>query len=338
MPAAQSSSARSRSAYVPRAATQRRRPNHLHRARTDLATLAARLTPRDLWLTAMLHEHRVLTSHHITALAFTGHRNANRRLRDLYFLGLVDSFRPLLQTGSAPEHYTLGRTGAEVLAAIRGTDLASIGWRKDLCARTAFSPTLDHDLNVNTHLVTLATTHRQRSDQHLAQWLSPRSAKRLWGDWIRPDAYAHWHSGSTTVPFFLEYDTGTERPLARLEAKLPGYASLAATTGIRTALLIHTSTTRREAALRTRLTDTAHQAHLPVATTSADLTSAAGLAGPIWLPLGSTAGGRLPLAALAAHWPGLTPALTTQDPALSPVEQDAWPWRPVPPLPSQDTR
>jgi hypothetical protein len=338
MPAAHRCATHARSAYVPRAATQRRRPNPPHQARTDLATLAARLTGRDLWLTAMLHEHRVLTSHHITALAFTSHRSANRRLRDLYFLGVVDSFRPLVQTGSAPEHYTLGRTGADVLAATRGTDLATVGWRKDLCARTAFSPTLDHDLDVNTHLVTLAATHHRRADEQLALWLSPRSAKRLWGDWIRPDAYAHWHHGPTMVPFFLEYDTGTERPLARLEAKLPGYAHLAATTGTRTAVLIQTSTTRREAALRTRLTDTAHQAHLPVATTSADLTSPASLAEPVWLPLDSTGGGRLPLAALASHWPHLTPALTTHDPALSPGEADTGPWRPVSPLPPQDIR
>src|SRR5207249_1904404 len=117
----------------------------------------------------------------------------------------------------------------------------------------AFCPTLDHDLAVTTHLVTLAATHRADPGRQLALWLSPRSAARLWGDWIHPDAYAHYRHATTTVPFFYEHDTGTERPLARLEAKLPGYASLATTTATRTPVLIHTSTPRREAALRTRL-------------------------------------------------------------------------------------
>ena len=35
-----------------------------------LAALAARLTARDRWLLRMLHEHRVLTTTHITQLAF----------------------------------------------------------------------------------------------------------------------------------------------------------------------------------------------------------------------------------------------------------------------------
>jgi hypothetical protein len=333
MPAADRSATRSTSAYVPRAATRRRRPSPPHRARTDLSTLATRLTARDRWLAEMLHEHRVLTSHHITMLAFTSHRSANRRLRALYFMGVVDSFRPLLHSGSAPEHYTLGRAGAELLAATRATTLDALGWRRDLCARTAFSPTLDHDLAVTTHLVTLAT-HRTDTDQQLVLWLSPRSAARLWGDWIHPDTYAHYRHGTITVPFFFEYDTGTERPLARLEAKLPGYASLAATTNTRTPVLIHTSTTRRETALHTRLADTVNQLSLPVATTCGELTTSAGLAGPVWLPLASTSSGRLPLAALTTHWPGITPAFTPQD-AAHPAGQPAA-WRPVPPLPPDE--
>ena len=38
------------------------------------ATLAWRLTPRDRWIIRMLHEHRVLTSNQITALAFPSFR------------------------------------------------------------------------------------------------------------------------------------------------------------------------------------------------------------------------------------------------------------------------
>ncbi|MEU2862642.1 replication-relaxation family protein [Streptomyces mirabilis] len=311
--------------YVPRAAARRRRPARPARARTDLAQLATRLTPRDLWLVEMLHEHKVLTSHHITDLAFTGHRTANRRLRELYFTGVVDSFRPLRQSGSAPEHYTLGKAGAELLAACAGVDLPATGWRKDACARIAFSPTLDHALGVNTLLTRLAT------EGQLPIWLSERSATRLWGDWIRPDAYAHHGNETQPLPFFLEYDTGSYN-LARLEAKLPGYAALAATTGTRTPLLVHTSSARREAALRQRLAESADRLDLPLATANSQL---ADPTGPAWLPLTGTRAptGRLSLPQLAAHWPGLTPALTPETVMPTTSRSTALPWRPIPPQP-----
>ncbi|MBT2396670.1 replication-relaxation family protein [Streptomyces sp. ISL-100] len=310
--------------YVPRAASRRRRPAQPSRARSDLAQLATRLTPRDVWLIEVLHEHKVLTSHHITALAFTGHRTANRRLRELYFMGVVDSFRPLRQRGSAPEHYTLGKAGAELLAARAGCDLAATGWRKDACARIAFSPTLDHTLGVNTLLVHLAAAG------HLTQWLSERSATRLWGDWIHPDAYAHASLPTGEVlPFFLEYDTGSYN-LARVEAKLPGYAALAATTGTRTPLLIHTGGARREAALRHRLAESADRLDLPVATTNPALGDPAN---PVWLPLASTPTRRLALSELAAHWPGLAPAHTPETVSAPSGRHATLPWRPIRPQP-----
>ncbi|MBC9718034.1 replication-relaxation family protein [Streptomyces sp. TRM66268-LWL] len=312
--------------YLPRTATRRRRPAQPSRTRTDLAYLSSRLTGRDVWLAEMLHEHKVLTTHHITALAFPGQRTANRRLRQLYFMGVLDSFRPLRQRGTAAEHYTLGRAGAEVLAARAGVDLAATGWRKDTCSRIAFSPTLEHTLGVNALLVHLATTVR------LTTWLSERSANRLWGDWIHPDAYAHTTSTDSTsgLPFFLEYDTGSYN-LARVEGKLPGYASLNATTATYTPLLIHTHGSRRETALRRRLASTAARLDLPIATSNTDLGDPTG---PVWLPLGGAPAARLDLPQLAAHWPRLTPALAS-DTASLPVtgRPDSLPWRPTPPRP-----
>ena len=98
----------------------------------------------------MLHEHRVLTTHHVTALWNVSHRVTNRRLGTLYQAHAVDAFRPLVQRGSAPEHYTLGRAGAHLLAAHHATDLTALAWRPDTSARVAFSPTLGHDLAVHT--------------------------------------------------------------------------------------------------------------------------------------------------------------------------------------------
>jgi hypothetical protein len=48
---------------------------------------------------------------------------------------------------------------------------------------------------------------------------------------IRPDGHGIWAEAGRSVPFFLEYDTGTERPLQRLVDKLDGYADLARVTG-----------------------------------------------------------------------------------------------------------
>ncbi|GAA0731472.1 hypothetical protein GCM10010199_47940 [Dactylosporangium roseum] len=48
---------------------------------------------------------------------------------------------------------------------------------------------------------------------------------------VRPDGHGVWAAQARTVPFFLEYDTGTERPLSRLVDKLDGYTDLARVTG-----------------------------------------------------------------------------------------------------------
>ena len=71
--------------------------------RAALAELAARLTARDRWLLHALRENQVLTGPQIARLAFTGARTANRRLAILTNdLRVIDRFRPLRATGSAP--------------------------------------------------------------------------------------------------------------------------------------------------------------------------------------------------------------------------------------------
>jgi hypothetical protein len=47
----------------------------------------------------------------------------------------------------------------------------------------------------------------------------------------RPDGHGIWIDGARSVPFFLEFDTGTERPLSRLADKIDGYLDLARVTG-----------------------------------------------------------------------------------------------------------
>ncbi|MFE4832712.1 replication-relaxation family protein [Streptomyces sp. NPDC056672] len=309
------------SRYTARAAVTRTRPSR----HPDVATLARRLTGRDLWLARMLHEHRVLTTHQIARLAYTSLRSAQRRLRTLHQHAVVDSFRPLTASGSAPEHYTLGPAGAALLAAHAGLDLAILGWRPTHTGHIAYSPSLGHDLGVNELLTHLAAHTRDTPKAALALWLSERSCARRWGDIVRPDAYAHWYDGDPLLPFFLEYDTGSQ-PLARVEAKLVGYAAFTTATGSRPALLIHTRTQSRDQALRHRLAPAAHELDLRVATSSADFTTTDPW-GPWWAPLQPGAH-RTTLTALAAHWPSLTPAS-----GLDPTDADTALTLPVPPLP-----
>ncbi|AWI31413.1 replication-relaxation family protein [Streptomyces tirandamycinicus] len=307
--------------YTARAATTRTRPGR----HTDVAALARRLTDRDLWLTRMLHEHRVLTTHQIARLAYTSLRSAQRRLRTLHHHAVLDSFRPLTTSGSAPEHYTLGPAGAALLAAHAGLDLAALGWRPTHTGRIAYSPSLGHDLGVNELLTHLAAYTRNTPGAGLALWLSERSATRRWGDIVRPDAYAHWRDGEMFLPFFLEYDTGSQ-PLARVEAKLASYAAFTSATSTRPALLIHTRTHSRDQALRHRLAGAVRELDLQVATSSADFTTTDPW-GPWWAALQPGAR-RCSLTDLAAHRPNLTPAA-----GLDPTDADTALTLPVPPLP-----
>jgi hypothetical protein len=84
------------------------------------AVLAWRLTPRDRWIIRMLHEHRVLTAHQITALAFPSFRSGRMRLRELFQWGVVDRFQPFITVGTAPMHYVLAPAGAAVLVRVVG--------------------------------------------------------------------------------------------------------------------------------------------------------------------------------------------------------------------------
>lgn len=296
-----------------------------------MAKLARRLTDRDLWLVRMLYEHRVLTTHQVTRLAYTSSRSAQRRLRILHHHGLLNSFRPLTQTGSAPEHYTLGPAGAALLAAHAGLDFATLGWRPTHTGRIAYSPTLGHDLGVNDLLTRLAAHTRTAPGAALTLWLSERSCARRWGDIVHPDAYAHWSQDGSLLPFFLEYDTGSET-LTRVEAKLPGYAAFTASTQTRPALLVHTRTHSRDQTLRRRLEPAAHELGLRVATSSSDFTTTDPW-GPWWAPLGSGSR-RTTLTGLADHWTGpagVTPA------HLEATDADTLLTLPVPPLPPTTT-
>ncbi|MGL5858155.1 MAG: replication-relaxation family protein [Angustibacter sp.] len=250
------------------------------------------VTARDRWIVAAVHEHRVLTTPQLTALAFTGLRSAQRRLTALTRTRVLDRFQPAVLTGSAPAHYALGPAGA-VLLSTPDRPIHRIGSPSPL--------TLQHTLGVNDLYVALATpTTEHGAGGWLERWWGERTCRAWWGHHARPDAYGRWHGPDTAdrpqrVDFFLEYDTGTEN-LPRVVAKLVGYRRLAAATGITTPILFVLPSAVRESNLQARLAGQALQ-HTPVATTHSHAMDALPHpGGPAWLPVGTTT--RIPLGAL----------------------------------------
>jgi hypothetical protein len=308
------------------------------------AALAARLTARDRWLLRMLHEHRVLTTGHITQLAFGTTRAATARLSVLYQLRAIDRFRPLAPAGSAPLHFILDEGGAAVLAAEDGITVAELGYRRDRALAIALSAQLAHTTGANGVFTALAAAARTSGGQAaLDCWWSERRCAAVWGDLARPDGYGRWREqlpgGAVAVDFFLEYDTGTEN-LARVVAKLAGYAGLGARTGIPTPVLFWLPSPGREAALRARLAgppphgtpDAASAATIPgvpVATASPG-TAPGGPAGAAWLPA-SGPGPRLRLIHLAPA-DATAPALHPQ-PGVPPASPGGLAWYPPSPAP-----
>ncbi len=311
------------------------------------AELAARLTPRDHWIIAMVHEHRVLTADHITDMAFPSYRSGRQRLRELYLWGVLDRFQPYRAVGSSPLHYLLGPAGAVVLAAAHGTDPRALGYRHDRAFGIAHNLRLAHTVGVNDWFAALVTAARHTSPPAGAPapavhaWWSEIRCAHHFGDLVRPDAYGCWDTGRR-VEFFLEYDLGTEA-LTQVAAKLAGYAALAAATGIITPLLVWLPTTRRESGARVALHHAWRELDqpitVPVATAAATVAAThlhsqgpgsapPSPADPVWLPLHHTAqpsSPRLPLHRLPEAWPNV-PHLPA--PAATPDATDAIPARP----------
>ena len=297
-----------------------RSAGRLARSPALAAALAARLTARDRWLLRMICEHRVLTTGQITQLAFGTTRAATARMTTLYQYRAVDRFRPLAPAGSSPLHFILDEAGAMLLAAEDGITPADLGYRRDRAMAIALSPRLAHDTGANGVFTALAAAARASGGQAGPGVLVVRAAlRRRLGRprpprRVRPLARAAPGQPAAVTDFFLEYDTGTE-PLARLIAKLAGYAALAARTGITTPVLFWLRSPRREAALHARLAgppppgtrDAASAAQIPgvPVATAAPGTSPEGPAGAAWLPAGSP-GPRRRLAQLAP--PGTAPA------------------------------
>ncbi|OHV23957.1 hypothetical protein BBK14_23540 [Parafrankia soli] len=268
-----------------------------------LLEVSGRMTSRDRWMFAMLHEHRVLTRHQLTRLAFTGDRMTRLRLATLTRLQTVDRLRPYYGQGrgTGPYHYALGPLGAAILAAERGLSVAELGYRRDKLHAWANSPRLGHHLGVNAVFTALVHASRPRPQHEgLTVWWSEQRAAALWGQWIRPDGYGTWQTARRRLDFFVEFDTGSES-LSQVVRKIPGYTRLAASSGLTSPVLIWLPSATRERELRARLAATpagvviVTAAPAPLTTSplspSAPSTEPPDLAParPVWLPLNATA-------------------------------------------------
>ncbi|MFF0147038.1 protein involved in plasmid replication-relaxation [Amycolatopsis sulphurea] len=316
------------------------------------AMLARRLTLRDRWIIRMLHEHHVLTSHQITALAFPSFRSGRMRLRELFQWGVVDRFQPFITVGTAPMHYVLAPAGAAVLAAEDGLDVKELGYRHDRAFGIAHSLRLAHTVGVAewfTALVDRARHSHAEERSTLGAWWSEARCARHFGDLIKPDAYGRWASAGGEIEFFLEYDFGTEA-LAKLAGKLAGYAALAEATWITTPLLVWLPTSRREATARRLLARAWRElddpCSVPVATAAAELLNPEAAhpspADEVWLSLDTTSGNavsaRRELHRLLEAWPHVVPPHLSTD-SQSALRPDSTPARmavapaPMPPAP-----
>lgn len=272
--------------------------------------LARHLTPRDRWITRMIHEHRVLTTHQIVELGWVTRRSANIRLLELYRWRVLDRFQPLAVSGLSPMHYVLDVAGAAVLAHEDGLDPKKIGYQHDRAMGIAHSLHLAHRIAVNGMFTRLI--HRARRPDapgRLTAWWSEERCAGLYGDIVRPDGYGRWAQGGAEIEWFVELDFGTE-PLRRLALKVDAYHRLAKATRIHTPVLIWTTTTRREARIRDVLAEALRHLdqpeRVPVATTAADLAEPdRHLDATLrrWLPMNQTGTGRYTLGHLVGLWP-----------------------------------
>ncbi|WP_189115988.1 replication-relaxation family protein [Pilimelia terevasa] len=255
----------------------------------------ARLTSRDKLICELLAVHHTLTTDQLAEVVFGSLGRARNRLAELHRRGILDRFRHYHRPGTQSWRWTLGPVGAAIRAAAGGEAFPRPATVRAATARLAASPHLDHLIGTNGFFTALHAHARAHPGTRVVRWWSEATCRTATGGAVRPDALGVWADGRRRVPFWLEYDTGTET-VARVAAKLSGYAQLAGSPWAALSVLVFTSGgARRETALHAALARAASGTTLNVATATAD---AGGPAGPVWRRIGH--GDRVALADLPA--------------------------------------
>jgi hypothetical protein len=254
----------------------------------------ASLTPRDLTLLDWLCDYKLLTTPQIATALFASQDFAQRRLRRLVALGVLDRFRPpRADGGSFPYHYLLGQLGHEVIAGQRQHKLPRRDQARTLRAHLTSRANLAHRLAVNQFFTDLAG-HTRRHPNTALEWPSPEPYHTpggfvhnqgpdgdsmriaLWRNAPRPDGWGYWREENREIAFFAEIDLGTET-LDVLAAKVIGYHAVAAYTTWRWPILFVLPTLRREHNLHTHLHHREIFGAAPIATTAHDHQTTTGL-------------------------------------------------------------
>lgn len=249
--------------------------------RSHVLSASSWLTERDEAICLDLHEHRVLTTLHLTGLHFDDLRRARRRLLILHRKGVVERFRPYRPRGSAPHHYILGEVGARVVAATHGLHLRTIKQRMERDLYLMLNPRLDHLLEVNDFFVRLIRECRKTPDYDLTRWWGERRCSASLPTSVRPDGLGRLTAFGTSCTFLLELDRGTERG-DRLRRKLLSYGRLGRRRDKPDAIIFLFPSEKREKAARPKLEI---DIGMEIATSYRDLHEAEPLA-RIWLPIG----------------------------------------------------
>jgi Replication-relaxation len=285
-------------------------------SRDGVLAVQASLTARDIVLLSWLYDHGVLTTPQISRALFTSTTFTQRRLQRLLSLRLLARFRPQRPDGgSFPYHYVLDQLGVEVIAAQRGDPLPRPGQARARWMHLTARANLVHLCGVNGFFTDLAAHARLDAGFSLDRWwpaarFQKPGAFYQHGDSpdvslitvrLRPDGHGvvtnHVHDQARSVPFFLEYDTGTEA-LPVLLDKIDRYNTLWTRTGRFWPVLFHLPTTARELHLHQRIGERWNPG-IPVVTCAADHLVATGLspAEQVWWLYGRP-GTRLTLADL----------------------------------------
>lgn len=127
-----------------------------------------RLTERDRLLVFLLAEHQVLTTDQVAEVAFGSLRRAQDRLVRLRVIDVLARFRfSLAGGGTSPAHYTLGYTGARLVAAHRAVTPPRPATHQQRLERLMESPRLSHLLGVNGFFTALAGYARHHPEEVL---------------------------------------------------------------------------------------------------------------------------------------------------------------------------
>ena len=185
----------------------------------------SQLTDRDRILLGWLYDHGVLTTFQVANALFSSLDFCQRRLRTLYRLRLIARFRPQRAAGgSYPYHWVIDQLGAEVVAAARDErpprrDHARLERRRWTSTRS-----LTHRLGVNQFFTDLAGYARIHPQASLDRWWPAARCQqmgafadpdddvqvRVYTSRVRPDGHGIWTEHGVTVPYFVEFDTGSE--------------------------------------------------------------------------------------------------------------------------------